>query len=150
MTSERSQRDNLHGRVAALEDDVSAIRGDLAGLIVGQKSIAEALNQLATRVNQPAPATNWIGIGTLILASCGVFGALGVSALDPVRESTRSNTADLRELSGFLGGNARTLSATEAKLTFYDQWINSIQSANTRQQQEVSALRERVASLEAK
>lgn len=143
MSRERSRTQvgtDLVGRVTLLEREVSDINANVSSILTQQRTILDALAGIEDRLNRPPPATNWVGIGTLVLSTAAVIGALGVFALDPVRERTIETSDRLTLLSGALGDQRVGLAAVKEKLEWHQNWINSLQDAGTKDREKISVL----------
>lgn len=70
--------DHLDGRVSSMAEDMSSIKTSM-------ESIVSSVNQLTQRAQNPTP-TNWVGIGSLLLALVIAGGGFVTLTTEPIAE----------------------------------------------------------------
>ena len=75
---------HLDSRVNYLDSRVNEMVADLASIKTGQDSLVRSVQALLDRASNPAP-TNWIGIGSLLLAIMVGGGGYVQLTIDPVK-----------------------------------------------------------------
>lgn len=126
-TSTDEWRD-LVKRQTHLEKELAQVGASQENLTRELGAVRYDLRAVMQKLNEPAPATNWVGIGSLILTSMAVVGALFVFALNPVKgEVTRLQgirdaqiTPERQETAQIARLDERTLWLTELVLRGLD------------------------------
>lgn len=143
--NEEQQWTDLFKRQSHLEAEVTGLkRGQdslQSTLIEFSQEVKSELRGLRTELNKPVPATNWIGIGGLILSAMSVMGALFLFSLSPVKQDTRDTKLHMREINEVIFKHESRLSKTETLAEQLDLRIEDIDKGGSRKWIENSNVR---------
>lgn len=139
---------DLVTRQAHLEAEVAKLGTGQEALLRAQSTMSENIQRIVERQSEPPPATNWVGIGSLVLAGMAVMGSLFVFALAPVKEDiARVQVLNDRQ-DQLLIDRAGQISQTATLADWYQKWLNWLESQADDKEKRLDEVGERVSRLE--
>jgi septal ring factor EnvC (AmiA/AmiB activator) len=135
-------------RLASLEQEVARQGTGQEAMVRTLERLEEALQRIQSQINQPPPSTNWLGVGALLLAACGVMGSLGAFALSPVKEETRDLRNVQQSQASILLERAEQISSNTERTNYLAAWAEDIEDDHEKAVSDLANARERVSRLE--
>lgn len=90
-----NQQEALHADLSELYARVGTLEQAVASANTSLQNIASTVQQIVERVNQPAPATNWIGIGSLVIATVLAGWTYVQTRMTPIEEAHKAVLAEM-------------------------------------------------------
>jgi membrane protein implicated in regulation of membrane protease activity len=137
---------DITNRIAAAEADIGDIRAAVGALTATTDRIAISLDAIQTRLSQPPPETNWVGIGTLIIGVASVLAVVGTAFLEPVAKQTSNNEQGLQSLSGRIGDMREQRAELAGRVGRNEEWLRSLQDASSYDRKQLADIREKIAA----
>ena len=138
---------HLDGRVAHLDSRVNEIATDMAGLKTSMDNVVRAVGVLTDRATNPSP-TNWVGIGSLLLALM-VGGAGFVSLrMTPIEVDVQRMEGYWDKWGNVLQERGAFIAEAGAIVEYNSADIKSLWVEVSKQREEIIKLRERAAAAE--
>lgn len=134
---------SLRHRPLADESDlhaVSARLGDVERDVAALKTLIPIVERIEARVNQP-DKTNWVGIGSLLVALSVASGTYINTRLGPVESSVDATRIDVRRLDDELNDRAFSISRAETN-------VETLVRVSTDAVDKIGDVSEKVAALE--
>lgn len=109
------QQEALHADLSELYGRVGTLEQAIASANTSLQNIASTVQQIVERVNQPPPATNWIGIGSLVIATVVAGWTYMQTRMAPIEEANRAMVMELRDMRSTQFDHATKLGYLAAK-----------------------------------